>query len=219
VETSKPAFALFDLLLITPEQTAARIVDLTRRALDVSQPERVAVLLRAKHLPASEQRVLGHALRKITDAATAPLLISADVGLCEELAARGIQLPEGGVRVDEARTRLGPSSWIGASRHDGQGLRTAQEQGASFATLSPVFATPGKGTPLGLSTFRELAGASKLPVVALGGLAHADVHPLMEAGAAAIAVIRAVFDQGDPATSVTRFLTSVDLAREQRATL
>lgn len=210
-----PAFGLFDLLLITPEQASTRIEESTRRALDVLQPERVAVLLRAKHLSAEDRRRLGRALHKLTERTGTALLVSADVALCEELGARGVQLPERGARVDEARARLGENAWIGASKHDVAGLRAAREQGATFATLSPVHATPGKGTPLGLPMFRKLAQESDLPVVALGGVTQEDAPALFAAGAAAIAVIRAVFEHDDPAKAVASFLAAADRARER----
>jgi thiamine-phosphate pyrophosphorylase len=59
-----------------------------------------------------------------------------------------------------------------APAHDLAGIRAAEAAGASLVFLSPVFATrshPGR-TPLGPDQFRALAGAARLPVIALGGM-------------------------------------------------
>jgi thiamine-phosphate pyrophosphorylase len=59
-----------------------------------------------------------------------------------------------------------------APAHDLAGIRAAEAAGASLVFLSPVFATrshPGRA-PLGPDQFRELAGATRLPVIALGGM-------------------------------------------------
>lgn len=210
---------LFDLLLITPAHEPKRIEDLVRRALAVSQPQRVAVLLRAKHLARDERRTLARSLAALTAQSAAGLLISSDIELCEELRTLdplgrvGVQLPETGPTVVDARARLGDDVWIGASRHDRAGLLTAQRDGATFATLSPVFATPDKGAPLGIAGFGALAKDCTMPIVALGGIASADVPALVDAGAAAFAVIRAVFEAADPASAVRGFLSAIDRAR------
>ena len=54
------------------------------------------------------------------------------------LQAMMFQLPELGLPVTAARALLGDGALIGASCHDAAGLARAAEQGASFATLSPV---------------------------------------------------------------------------------
>lgn len=59
-----------------------------------------------------------------------------------------------------------------APAHDLAEIRAAETAGASLVFLSPVFATgshPGR-VPLGAGQFRALAGATRLPVIALGGM-------------------------------------------------
>lgn len=204
---------VFDLYAITPERGPAVIERVVARALEVDRPERVAVLLRAHHLPPTDRLALGHALRARTRARSAALLVSADLALCEALGADGVQLPERGPSVRDARAALPARRLIGASRHDAAGLERAAREGASFATLSPVHASPGKGEPLGPVAFGALASACALPVVALGGIEPRHARALIAHGAAAVAAIRAVFDAPDPAVAVAAFLTEIDGAR------
>lgn len=204
---------MFDLYLITPERSRGEIEAGVQRALSAGSAQRLAVLMRARHLPYAEQRALGHSLRAQTRTRGALLLVSADLTLCAELAADGVQLPERGPTVRQARATLGHSAVIGASRHDGRGLAAAARDGASFATLSPVYGSPLKGEPLGAAAFGVLAKAALLPVYALGGIEPAQAAALISLGARGIAAIRAVFDHPDPPSAVTAFLAEIDYAQ------
>jgi thiamine-phosphate pyrophosphorylase len=207
---------VFDLYAITPERSPAAIERGVAQLLSTPQAGRIAVLLRAKHLALDERRALGRALRARTAERGAALLVSGEIELCAELAADGVQLPEHGPSVAHARAVLGATRLIGASRHDAAGLATAAVDGASFATLSPVFASPGKGEPLGTAAFATLARQAALPIVALGGIESQHVAGLVLAGAAAIAVIRAVFEHSDPGAAASTFLAAIDRARAAR---
>jgi thiamine-phosphate diphosphorylase len=207
---------VFDLYAITPERAPNAIERGVAQLLATPQAARIAVLLRAKHLSLLERRALGRALRALTAHHGAALLVSAELELCAELDADGIQLPEIGPSITEARSALGSTRLVGASRHDAAGLALAAAHGASFATLSPVFASPHKGEPLGAAQFAALTGQAALPVVALGGIDPQHVAGLVRSGAAAIAVIRGVFDHNDPGAAARAYLAEIDRARAAR---
>ena len=65
----------------------------------------------------------------------------------------------------------------------------AREEGADYATFSPVWDSPGKGAAAGM---RELAraAAAGLPVLALGGVTIERFAEVAAAGAAGVAAIR-----------------------------
>jgi thiamine-phosphate pyrophosphorylase len=70
----------------------------------------------------------------------------------------------------------GPGAGLRTARaHDLAEIRAAEEAGVAAVFLSPVFATrshPGTGV-LGPERFAELAGRTRLPVIALGGMNEA----------------------------------------------
>jgi thiamine-phosphate diphosphorylase len=204
---------LFDLYLITPELAPDRIEHAVTRALEGAPRGRIALQLRAKHLHASARRALGERLRVLTHSAGAALLVNAELALCTALDADGVQLPEHGPSVAVARDTLGPNALIGASRHDFVGVAHACAQGASFATLSPICASPGKGEPIGFDALERVARAVALPVFALGGLGLAEIPRALGAGAHGIAVIRSVLAHDDPAHAVAELLAGLDRAR------
>jgi thiamine-phosphate pyrophosphorylase len=156
----------------------------------------VALLLRDRRLSPPERVEWARELLPICRASGTLLLVHASPEAALRAGADGVHLP-GGASVREARARLGPGLLVGASRHDGAGVREAAEAGASYATLSPVFESPGKGMPLGLEAFAAVARTAPLPVVALGGVRPERCAACFEAGAAAVAAIGAVWD-GDP---------------------
>jgi thiamine-phosphate pyrophosphorylase len=208
---------VFDLYLITPERPPGEIVAGLTAALDDAPAGRVAVQLRARHLAERELWALARALRALTRERGAPLLINAAVELAREVAADGVQLPERGPTIARARSLLPAVAMIGASRHDLAGVNAAASGGASFVTLSPVFAVADKGEPLGVERFGAIARASALPVIALGGITAARTADVITAGARGVAVIRELSASGDPKRAVARLLAAVDAGRRGNA--
>ena len=204
---------MFDLYLITPELPPDRIAACARRALGAGAPGRIALQLRASHLSPDELRALGRELRAVTRERGAKLIVNGDAALARELQADGVQLKERGPGVAETRALLAPGALLGASRHDAAGVRAAALAGADFATLSPVFAAPDKGTPLGIDGFGAVARAHELPLFALGGVRAEHAAELVRAGAHGIAVIREVFDHPSPEAAVTALLAAIDAGR------
>ena len=207
---------MFDLYLITPELEPGELLARVRSALAGTPPGRVALQLRAGHLDAAGRRALGHELRALTRACGTALIVNAEVELARDLGAEGVQLKERGPTVAETRARLGRGPWIGASRHDRAGVQRAAAEGADFATLSPVFAVPDKGDPLGWEGFAAIARTAALPLFALGGVRAEQAAQLCAEGARGIAVIREVFDAAEPAAATAALLAAIDRGRGLR---
>ena len=105
----------------------------------------------------------------------ARLMINADIELCREIGADGVQLTGAQGAELSVRPDVG---WCAASCHNAAELRRAEQLGCDFALLSPVLATKSHpGAPhLGWENFAAIAAGSSIPVYALGGLTprHAD---------------------------------------------
>ena len=82
--------------------------------------------------------------------------------------------------------------WCAASCHNAAELRRAEQLGCDFALLSPVLATQSHpGAPhLGWENFAAIAAGSSIPVYALGGLTHDDMHTAWQHGAHGISLLR-----------------------------
>ncbi|MDB4972345.1 MAG: thiamine phosphate synthase [Myxococcaceae bacterium] len=211
LQSARGAALPFELLIVTDGRT--RLIERIERALSGVAPGRVAILLREPQLKTAELVALGRALRQVTDVPGALLLISDRVDVALAVDADGVQLPESGFTPEVARTLLGRHAIIGASRHDRVGLEAAAARGADYATLSPLHAVPGKGTPLGLSGFRAEAAGASLPVYALGGVRVEDVAALRAAGARGVAVMREVLAASDPNERTSQLLAALSASR------
>lgn len=163
-----------------------------------------AVWLREPEATGADLFRLGRDLLQRTRAAGAALLVGdrADVALA--LGAEGVHL--GHRSPPAARVRPWFPGWIGVSCHSEGELQRAQEAGADYAVLSPVYGVPEKGTPLGPALFGRYRASVRLPVVALGGVEPANVAEVLAAGAAGVAAIRALRDAPDPAGAARRLL-------------
>lgn len=191
----------FGLLAITPA-VHPKLSDKVRQVANAAGP-RVAILLRDKSLSPTELRRWAEQLLPICRAAGSPLLVHGYPEIARSISADGVHLPERGPSPAAARAILGPETLVGVSRHDPAQLVASPE--ADYATLSPIFATPSKGEPLGIDLLAEACAGTALPVVALGGITPGRAAECRNAGAAAVAAIRAVWE-GDPGANALRLL-------------
>jgi thiamine-phosphate diphosphorylase len=166
------------------------------------------VQLRAKGCEPKQLYEIALEVQADCAAHSAGFVVNDRADLAQAASADGVHLPERALPAGTVRLLLGEGALIGVSCHDAAGLAAAASGGASFATLSPVFASPHKGAPLGLTRFSELVSAANLPVYALGGVEASRASALRRAGAAGLAVISAVFASPDPAGAVSSLLAA-----------
>ncbi|WP_395680610.1 thiamine phosphate synthase [Dokdonella sp.] len=136
-----------------------------------------------------------------------PLIVNDDVDLAAASGAAGVHLGEGDAPIGEARARLGRDAIIGVSCYDSLArARQFAAAGADYLAFGAFFPSPTKpharvATPQLLSQAKTLG----LPVVAIGGITHANAPLLIDAGADAVAVISALFDASDVHAAARRF--------------
>lgn len=199
---------MYPLYLITDGSQPERIAGAVRKALQGAPPKSVLVQLRAKGCEPKQLYEIALEVRADCAAHNAGFVVNDRADLAQAASADGVHLPERALPIAAVRPLLGDGALIGVSCHDAAGLAAAASSGASFATLSPVFASPQKGAPLGLTRFSELVSAATLPVYALGGVDASQASALKRAGASGLAVISAVFASQDPAGAVSGLLAA-----------
>ncbi|MDO9010727.1 MAG: Nudix family hydrolase [Gallionella sp.] len=145
--------------------------------------------LREKNLPRAVLRALALRVVALAHANGAKVLLNGDVALAQEVGADGVQLTAAQLAACTERPAV---DWCSASCHSAEELRLAEKLGCDFAVLSPVLPTqshPG-AAHLGWERFAAIAAGSSIPVYALGGLKHADMHTAWQHGAHGIALLR-----------------------------
>jgi thiamine-phosphate pyrophosphorylase len=130
------------------------------------------------------------------------LLVNGRLDVALAAGADGVHLPADGVPVGALRARFGKDVLIGRSTHSVEEVERARDERADYVTFGPVFATPGKGAPVGLAGLAR-AAAVGVPVFALGGVTLERFGDLAGAGAAGVAAIR-LFQSMQNLTEVAR---------------
>jgi thiamine-phosphate pyrophosphorylase len=128
----------------------------------------------------------------------------------------GVHLAADAVPVAEARAWLGPGAWIGYSAHSGEEARRVAAEGASYVTLSPIYATeskPGAGGR-GADWLRESLADLGIPVLALGGVTPARTGEILQAGAWGVAAVSAIGAAPDPARAAGEFQSTLSTLLE-----
>ena len=109
--------------------------------------------------------------------------------------------------VGSARKILGPDKWIGVSTHNVEQFRRAAETSADYIAFGPAFSTTSKDNPdpvVGTEMLRQVRGLTTKPIVAIGGITVECAREVIEAGADSVAVISALFAEGESIANVTR---------------
>lgn len=109
--------------------------------------------------------------------------------------AAGVHLPSDSLRAATVRKVVPDGFLIGVSCHSREELLRAQDDGADYAYLSPVFAPLSKGYDqpvLGINGFRKTIRGLSIPVIALGGITPERISECLDAGANGVAGISLV---------------------------
>jgi thiamine-phosphate pyrophosphorylase len=133
----------------------------------------------------------GRALVIVNDRADLAVLAGAD----------GVHVGEEDLPVAAARAVVGPDLLVGRSTRTLEEGLAALADGADHVGYGPIFATASKAIaapPRGLGALGEVASRLPAPVVAIGGIGLDTIGPVAAAGAAAAAVIGALFDTPEP---------------------
>ncbi|KAK9677995.1 hypothetical protein RND81_11G181100 [Saponaria officinalis] len=149
-----------------------------------------------------------------------PLLINDRVDIALACDADGVHVGQSDMPVRLVRSLLGPEKIIGISCKTPEQARLAWIQGADYIGSGGVFPTNTKANNLtiGLDGLKAVCTASKLPVVAIGGIGAPSASSVMEIGAPnleGVAVVSALFDT-ECVYSATRELHKVLQTAVQR---
>ncbi len=128
-----------------------------------------------------------------------------DVALA--VGAQAAQLGRRALPLSAARRVAGGRLRLGVSVHDEGEARDAVEGGANYLVLGTIYAT---GTHPEMRSHGpwivERCRSVGAPVVAIGGVDSGRVPELRSAGASGVAVIRAVWEAGDPVGAAKRLI-------------
>jgi len=164
------------------------------------------ILLREKHLDSAKLLSLASKLRILTEQHHAKLMIHSQADIAKAVNADGVHVDAKSIsEMKQIKQWLGDAFLVSASCHDAVELTHAENQGADFCFLSPVFPTQSHpGAPsLGAEQFLNLASQVNMPVIALGGI-EPDVIPLLQGHG--VATMGGILDAANPKQAASNLI-------------
>jgi thiamine-phosphate pyrophosphorylase len=187
-----------DLYVVITEALCAGRTALEILAMTLAAGVRL-VQLREKDLNGRPLYELAGEFRRQTQAAGALLIINDRLDIALAAGADGVHLGQDDLPLSAARP-LGPELIIGASTHSLEEALAAEEAGASYVNVGPIFATLTKeaATPLGPEMIDRIAPKLHIPWTTMGGIKKTNIDQVVSRGARHPAVITAVTAAPDP---------------------
>jgi thiamine-phosphate pyrophosphorylase len=208
----------YDLYVITDEAIAGGLSheEIARRAIaggaDVIQ-------LRDKVCGCRELCRIGRALRTITMKTGTLFIVNDRLDVALACGADGVHLGQNDIRVGVTRQIAPPGFIIGVSVGTVDEAVRAEEEGADYLAISPVFSTASKndaGPGRGLDVVREIRRSVSVPVIAIGGINLDNVREVIAAGADGVAVISAVVGSRDIIATARELCKRISETKEER---
>ena len=131
--------------------------------------------------------------RRITRTHGMLLIINDWIDLAQMVEADGVHLGRNDLPIREAR-RIAPDLIIGASSHSLDEALEAQDQGATYVNIGPIFATGTKpgAIPLGPDITSEIAPHLHIPFTVMGGINVDNIEKVLSRGATRIAMVSGI---------------------------
>lgn len=141
----------------------------------------------------------GKRLRDICKVNNIPFIVNDDINLAIELESDGLHLGQGDTSILKVRKWVPASFPIGVSVSTVEEAILAEQRGASYLGVGPIFLTQTKlgKEPIGMRAIREIKAKTSIPIVAIGGIKKNIVPQIREAGAAGVSVISSISQAKD----------------------
>jgi thiamine-phosphate pyrophosphorylase len=175
-----------------------------------------AIQLRDKSCSSRELIRIGRTLRGITRLSSTIFIVNDRLDVALACGADGVHLGQGDMRTDVARQIAPPGFIIGVSVSSAEEAMQAEQEGADYVALSPVFSTGSKqdaGPGHGLFVLREIRRHVSIPVIAIGGINRDTIPSVIAAGADGVAVISAVVGAEDITAAARELKTLITRCR------
>jgi len=141
-----------------------------------------------------------YALRKSLFNSKTVFIINDYIDIAKMLDCDGVHLGQGDLSLEISRRILGEDKIIGISCHNLNQALQAQNRGADYISIGPVFPTPLKPhipKGIGLDLIKKIRKNIKIPFFAIGGINETNINKVISSGAKKVAVCRAICQAKD----------------------
>ncbi|HZX44852.1 MAG TPA: thiamine phosphate synthase [Candidatus Nanoarchaeia archaeon] len=201
----KPSLRDINLYLVTDNT-------LTRKTIveDVKDAVRAGVtIVQYREKDKSTKEMVEEALliKKICEG-KAIFLVNDRIDVALAADADGVHLGQDDMPYQAARKILG-GKIIGLTAHNVLEAVSAEKLGADYVGVSPIFETATKkdaGIASGLRLIKEVKAATRIPIVAIGGINLDNIDSVINSGADSAAVISAITTKEDVYGECKKFI-------------
>jgi len=162
------------------------------------------IQLREKNWDKGELYELAVEFRKKTLEHNVLLIINDHVDVALAVDADGVHLGQEDLPIPAAR-RIAPDLILGASSHSLEEALHAEEEGADYVNIGPIFPTKTKdkvARVLGPDAIGGIAPHLHIPFTTMGGINLDNIREVLDAGARRIAMVTGITRAGDIADRV-----------------
>jgi thiamine-phosphate pyrophosphorylase len=158
------------------------------------------IQFREKKMETGEMIRVCHAIQDMCRQHGATFIVNDRVDVALAIDADGVHVGQQDMAAATARRLIGPKKILEVSVGNLETARQAEADGADYVGVGMIFPAGLKKdirVAKGLEVLREVSQNIKIPVVAIGGIDHANAASCIEAGAAGCAIITAVIGAPD----------------------
>ena len=136
------------------------------------------------------------------------------VDLALAVNADGVHLGQQDISIALARQILGSQRIVGRSTTSPEEMALALKEGADYIGVGPVYETPTKAgkAAAGLEYVQHAVKNATVPWFAIGGIDSTNIEDVLQAGAPAIAIVRAIMEADNPTHAVQYCLSILNRA-------
>jgi len=180
------------LYVIIDKETCARrpLGDIANKIIDNG-----ASIFQYRDKVSNKETVLRNcrALKKSCDANTL-FIVNDFLDVAKIIDCDGVHFGQGDLSLKLARQFLGPNKIIGISCHSLKQAIDAQNCGADYIGIGPIFPTPTKPEhkSVGLGLIKAVAKKIKIPFFAIGGINRNNLNSVLSAGTKRVAICSAI---------------------------
>jgi thiamine-phosphate pyrophosphorylase len=166
----------------------------------------VSVLqLRMKDEPNDQQLEIAQTLRTITHGTQTQFIINDNLPLAQQVEADGLHLGQDDLTLEDARQQY--RGIIGISTHNLEQALQANQAGADYIGIGPLFPTQSKINPaprIGITQAAHIAQHVTCPTVVIGGIQPKHFPEMRRQQLPAYALISAVHHATEPQQAITQ---------------
>ena len=171
-----------------------------------------AIQLREKDMSDKEFLSLAMEFRKITARSKTLFIVNDRAGIARGVDADGLHIGQSDITMKDARNVIGFNKILGASTHNITQARAAQQEGADYIGVGPLFPTATKDyePPIGLACLKQVQREISIPFVAIGGVNLENLDEVLEAGGRRVAICSAIISSNNITQTTQVFRTRLD---------